>query len=466
LNKVEKEVLQLPLDKEKALLKKLEAEYRQALADVNMRIRILQSDEMTVSRVYHLQYQKTIKKQVEAILEKLHSDEFSTIEQFLAESYVDGYVKTGYLLYDQGVPVITPIDQQAVVDAIQNETKLKESLYDELGYDVDELKQSITAEITRGIATGLQYTDIARNIANHASVKMSRAKTIARTESARIQEKATMDAAYKAQSRGADIVKQWSAIFDGKTRPHHRELDGQIRELNKPFTIGTKKAMQPCDFGDAAEDCNCRCTTLIKSRRSLERNIRKRDNFTGELLEFETAKDYAEFKKRYFSEENVKFMQYAEHLSDKHHVERLDDLWDTLDKDERKRFIELKNASPMWKTTGQNTAETLKNKAKNGIIKADKVVSGHESTPKKSDANTVIDHIGKNGTVNVRSFYGADGVKVKDIHTDDHGFPKQHPFGKHGEHAHDYTWDENGRLKEKTTREVTDEERERNGDIL
>ena len=374
MNKREKEVLQLPLEKEKAVLKKLEAEYRQALADVNMRIRLLQSDEMTVSRVYHLEYQKTIKKQVEAILEKLHSDEFSTIEQFLAESYIDGYVKTGYLLYDQGVPVITPIDQQAVVDAIQNETKLKESLYDELGYDVDELKKTITSEITRGVATGLQYTDIARNIANRASVKMSRAKTIARTEAARIQEKATMDAAYKAQARGADIVKQWSAIFDGKTRPHHRELDGQIRELNKPFTIGTKKAMQPCDFGDPAEDCNCRCTSLIKSRRSLERSIRKRDNFTGELLEFETAKDYEEFKKRYFSEENVKFMQYAEHLSDKHHVERLDDLWDTMSEGERKHFLALKNASPMWKTTAQNTAETLKNKGKSGIIMSEDIV--------------------------------------------------------------------------------------------
>ena len=355
MNKREKEVLQLPLDKEKAVLKKLEAEYRQALADVNMRIRLLQSDEMTVSRVYHLEYQKTIKKQVEAILEKLHSDEFSTIEQFLAESYVDGYVKTGYLLYDQGVPVITPIDQQAVVEAIQNETKLKESLYDELGYDVDKLKKTVTSEITRGIATGLQYVEIARNIANHTGVAMSRAKTIARNEAARVQEKATMDAAYKAKAKGADVLKEWSAILDGKTRPHHRELDGQIRELDEPFTVAGKKAMHPKDFDDAAEDMNCRCTSLIKSRRSLERSIRKRDNFTGELLEFETAKDYEEFKKRYFSDENVAFMKYAEKLEEKHHVERLDDLWDMMTKDERERFLELKNASPMWKTTAQNT---------------------------------------------------------------------------------------------------------------
>jgi hypothetical protein len=60
--------------------------------------------------------------------------------------------------------------------------------------------------------------------------------------------------------------------------------------------------------------------------------------------------------------------------------------------------------------------------------------------------------------VNVRSFYGVDGMKAKDIHTDDHGNPKQHPYGKHGEHVHDYEWDDDGRLKNKATREITDEE--------
>lgn len=85
---------------------------------------------------------------------------------------------------------------------------------------------------------------------------------------------------------------------------------------------------------------------------------------------------------------------------------------------------------------------------------------------KKAEPNTVIDHLGKSGAVNVRSFYDDNGFKVKDLHTDDHGYPKQHPFGKHGEHAHDYEWDENGRLKNKTTREINREEKERSSDIL
>ena len=42
----------------------------------------------------------------------------------------------------------------------------------------------------------------------------------------------------------------------------------------------------------------------------------------------------------------------------------------------------------------------------------------------------------------------------------------QHNYGKHGEHGHDYEWDEDGSLKNKTTRELTEKERKENGDIL
>lgn len=121
---------------------------------------------------------------------------------------------------------------------------------------------------------------------------------------------------------------------------------------------------------------------------------------------------------------------------------------------------------PYGRKRSQKAAETLESTWKSGIIKVDKVVSGHASTPKKSDPNTVIDHLNKDGAVNVRSFYGTDGLKEKDLHTDDHGYPKQHPYGDHGEHAHDYEWDADGRLKNKTTREISKEEKERSGDIF
>lgn len=103
---------------------------------------------------------------------------------------------------------------------------------------------------------------------------------------------------------------------------------------------------------------------------------------------------------------------------------------------------------------------------KSGIIKPNKVIEGHQGTPKKAEAGMVIDHIGKTGSVDVRTFYGQDGMKQKDIHTTNHNNPAQHPYGVNGEHAHDYEWDSLGKLKNKTSRELSEEERKENTDIL
>ena len=108
-------------------------------------------------------------------------------------------------------------------------------------------------------------------------------------------------------------------------------------------------------------------------------------------------------------------------------------------------------------TNGKRQNVHTKKWVKNGIeknkkydkINVDKVVSGHGTIPKIAEEGMVIDHIDENDKVNVRTFYGALGFKEKDIHTTNHGNPKKHPYGKSGEHAHDYTWDSEGKLKEK-----------------
>lgn len=111
-------------------------------------------------------------------------------------------------------------------------------------------------------------------------------------------------------------------------------------------------------------------------------------------------------------------------------------------------------------------AARVETQKKDAIIKADEVISGHAPTPKGAKPNSIIDHLGENGKVETRTFYGSDGYKKTDITSHDHGFPAMHPYGKHGEHAHDYEWDETGKLKSRTIREITEEERKECGDFL
>lgn len=77
-----------------------------------------------------------------------------------------------------------------------------------------------------------------------------------------------------------------------------------------------------------------------------------------------------------------------------------------------------------------------------------------------------MDHIDQDGKVDKRTYYDSEGKKSRDIHTTDHGNPKKHPYGEHGEHAHDYEWNEDGTKSKVTSRDLNDNERKENQDIL
>lgn len=297
MNKRQKQVLQHLFDSEKDVLKQLEKQYQTALNDINRKIRILQSDDMTQSKIYRLEYQKALKKQVEAILEKLHSDEFTTIQEYLSASYTDAFIGTMYDLAGQGIPLIIPLDQAAAVKAILTDSKISKGLYAALGIDVNELKKTISAEVTRGIASNLSYHDIARNIDNVSKTTYYNAVRIARTEGHRIQQTSTKDAQQQAKSKGADVVKQWDSTLDGKTRDSHRRVDGEIRELDERFSNGLDFPGDP--NGKAKEVINCRCVSLSRARWALDEDelntLKERASYFG----LDKAKNFEDYKAKY-----------------------------------------------------------------------------------------------------------------------------------------------------------------------
>lgn len=301
LTKAEREVLRERLKSEKAVLKALEKQYEAALEEIDDKIASLlgRGDADLPNVIHQVQYQRLIKAQVKAALDRLHAGEYETIDKYLRDSYTDGFVGTLYNLHRQGVPVIVPIEQEAAIKAVTIDSKLKEPLYESLGVDVGKLKKTISAEITRGIAAGYSYGEMAQGIALMTKAPLSRARTIVRTEAGRVQEQANFDAANKAKAAGADVVKQWSAVLDGKTRDTHRELDHQIREMDKPFETHGKKAMYPHDFGDPAEDCNCRCTLLTRARAALDADELKVMQKRAEFFGLDKTDSFAEFKEKY-----------------------------------------------------------------------------------------------------------------------------------------------------------------------
>lgn len=316
MNKREKEILQSDLENEKAVLTDLEQMYQRALRDIGTKIRMLQSDELTQSRIYQMQYQKALKGQIEGILDKLHGDEYSTIQKYLADSYTNAFVGTMYAMHGQGVPVILPIDRAAAVKAVVTDSKLSEPLYASLGYDMQKLKKHVREEITRGIASSLPYEQIAQNLAIYTDLPINRAKTIVRTEGHRIQQASTDDARKKAKAAGADVVKQWDASLDGATRPLHRRLDGQIREIDEPFEASGKKAMYPGKFGDPAQDCNCRCVALTRARSALDEKELETLKERAAYFDLDKTEDFNSFKSKYLHSEKEHVARKGDHMWD------------------------------------------------------------------------------------------------------------------------------------------------------
>ena len=299
MNKREKEVIHAQLDSEKAVLKQLEKQYQTALNDINRKIRLLTTDELTQSKIYQIEYQKALKNQISSILDTLQGDEFSTIQQYLHDSYTTAFVGTAYDIAGQGIPLIMPIDQAAAVKAIMTDSKISGGLYDALGVDIKDLKKAISNEVTRGIATNQTFADIARNISNVSKVPLSNARRIARTEGHRIQQASAYDSQQAAKAKGADVVKQWDSTLDGATRPVHRELDGQIREIDEPFSAHGKKAMYPGGFGDPAEDCNCRCVSLTRARWGLDEDELQTLKERAEFFGLDKTEEFTDFKNKY-----------------------------------------------------------------------------------------------------------------------------------------------------------------------
>lgn len=95
----------------------------------------------------------------------------------------------------------------------------------------------------------------------------NRARTVARTEVVGAYNGGLHDAFSMLVDNDPDAewMKRWLATEDNRTRPDHREADGQLVPWGQPFTVGGFSMMHPHDpTAPAKEVVNCRCVELLE----------------------------------------------------------------------------------------------------------------------------------------------------------------------------------------------------------
>lgn len=299
MNKRQKEVIENALISEKHMIRRLKFAYQKSLDDINKEIAKLMSRDQTQSVIYQKQYQEALKSQIEAILTQMENSNFETISEYLETCYEDGFVGAMYDLHGQGIPLIMPINQQLMVEAVATNSKLSTTLYKRLCKDIPLLKKKITVQISRGIASNLSYHEIAMNLDSTAKIGYDNAMRIAQTEGHRVQTSAQIDACHAAKEKGADIVKQWDSTLDSRTRESHRKADGQIRELDEDFEVGGHHGPAPGHIGIASEDIRCRCALLQRARSALDEDELETLKERAEFFGLDKTKDFEDFKNKY-----------------------------------------------------------------------------------------------------------------------------------------------------------------------
>lgn len=80
MNKRQKEVMSATLEDEAKILNSLQKNYTTALADIKQNIKLLQSNPLTQSKAYQLDFQKQLEKQISGILDKLQGDNLQALQ--------------------------------------------------------------------------------------------------------------------------------------------------------------------------------------------------------------------------------------------------------------------------------------------------------------------------------------------------------------------------------------------------
>lgn len=309
---------------EATVLRQTRENYKEARANIEEKIRQLTEREQTQSVVWQRQYQEALKKQLDTAIDALSSKNYSNIGEYLNGEYENGFIGTMYSLQKQGIPLAMPIDQRRVVKMVETGAdgiKLSKRLYG----NTTKLKNAVRREISIGLASGESYQDIAARLSRTMGVDYNKTVRIARTEGGRVQNGSRFDAMTRAKKNGADIVKQWDSTLDGRTRIAHRELDGQIRELEEEFEAEGQKAQHPHGFGVAWMDVNCRCVVVQRARWAIDGSNPQFEDYTkfsryedfdrdawiegtlkptaarngGAVIDLSDARSFTEFKERY-----------------------------------------------------------------------------------------------------------------------------------------------------------------------
>jgi hypothetical protein len=133
----------------------------------------------------------------------------------------------------------------------------------------DRLTEAAITALAEGLDAGEDTEQLRARLrallsADGTQLGETREERIARTESTRAWNAATLAAAQALTGPDRPLVKQWITRHDQRVRDVHADADAQLQLLDEPFTVGGVDMAYPGDpTAPAALTVNCRCVLAL-----------------------------------------------------------------------------------------------------------------------------------------------------------------------------------------------------------
>lgn len=356
-------------------------------------------------------------------LDKLYAETLKTLDQlgrktedamsnFLTEVYKDRFY---HGIYDVAKQTGTMKADVAVDDdTAQKVTAAPWSgkSYSQRIWKNDQLLgRTLKTTILSGVHRGLSVPQMARMVEDKMNAGLSNARRLVRTEMNYVQNRAALDSIKESGMKYYRFI----ATLDRRTSSMCRAHDGKVYPIDE------------CRPGENAPPLhpNCRSTIAGSLRDShIDTGTRTARNYEGKNIDIPKNITYESWYNTYIE--------------------------------------------PRLVPTGKGKWSTRKDGT---IIVTKKLPASHQSIPLRGVPNSVVmRQTPKKNKQYDFGFYDSNGFMALQIHCGDHGNRKSHPFGRVGEHAHDWQWskDKKGKWNGRPDkgRDLSEKERERMRDEI
>jgi len=231
---------------------------QELLAETERRIAELLKEAPSDFRHWQL---TELQRQVRAELAKFEPEAVAALNAGAARSHEAGQALVDRPLAAAGIDIsgsLVQLDTRKLAAT-------RMFLVDRIKDIAEEAAARITSDLAMAVTGAISPEDAAKGVA--AALQeggMKRARTIVRTELGRVFSEASQERQEQARAVVPGLKKQWRRSGKIHSRYEHDAIDGQIRDVDKPFDLPNGvKLMYPRDpSGPIGEVINCGCSSI------------------------------------------------------------------------------------------------------------------------------------------------------------------------------------------------------------